>query len=161
MPLCRVQDKKVTEKGVRLDFPLFLIAELCTWVHNMTMPDHYATLKQQRAALLDQMEALDRMERGRLSEQFLHGLKEGRKVTWGPYYVLQRRLGGQIVKKRVPADRLAVVQADIRRHEEFQQLVERYAQITEEMTHLEDVRPELKKKPSPCKPISSRRRRRF
>jgi hypothetical protein len=124
------------------------------------MTDHYAALKQQRSALLDRMAALDRMERGRLSEQFLHGLKEGRKVTWGPYYVLQRRLGGQIVKKRVPADRLAVVQADIRRHEEFQQLAQRYAEITEEMTRLEDARPELKKKPLPFKPTSSRRRRR-
>lgn len=57
------------------------------------MPENYAALQQQRTALLDQMAALDRMERGRLSEQFLHGLKEGRKVTWGPYYVLQRRLG--------------------------------------------------------------------
>ena len=124
------------------------------------MPDDYAILKQQRTALLDQMAALDRMERGRLSEQFLHGLKEGRKVTWGPYYVLQRRLGRHIVKKRVPADRLALVQADIRRHEEFQQLAQRYAEITEQMTRLEDAQPDSKKKPPPFKPISSRRRRR-
>jgi chromosome segregation ATPase len=123
------------------------------------MPDDYATLTQRRTALLDQMAALDRMERGRLSEQFLHGLKDGRKVTWGPYYVLQRRRGRQIVKKRVPADRLAAVQADIRRHEEFQQLAQRYAEITEEMTRLEDARPELKKKPPPFKPIISGRRR--
>jgi hypothetical protein len=155
----RVQDKKVTENGVRLDIPLFLFARLCTIVHNITMPDDYATLTQRRTALLDQMAALDRMERGRLSEQFLHGLKDGRKMTWGPYYVLQRRRGRQIVKKRVPADRLAAVQADIRRHEEFQQLAQRYAEITEEMTRLEDARPELKKKPPPFKPIISGRRR--
>jgi hypothetical protein len=124
------------------------------------MPDDYAILKEQRTALLDQMAALDRMECGRLSEQFLHGLKDGRKVTWGPYYVLQRRLGGQIVKKRVPADQLALVQADIRRHEEFQQLAQRYAEITGQMTRLEDAQPDSKKKPPPFKPISSRRRKR-
>jgi hypothetical protein len=124
------------------------------------MPENYAVLQQQRTDILDQMAALDRMERGRLSEQFLHGLKEGRKVTWGPYYVLQRRLGRQIVKKRVPADRLAVVQADIRRHEQFQQLARRYAEITEQMTGLEDLQADSKKKPPPFKPISSRKRRR-
>jgi hypothetical protein len=155
------QDKKVTENEVRLDFPLFLFAGLCTIVHNIAMPDDYAFLQQQRTALLDQMAALDRMERGRLSEQFLHGLKDGREVTWGPYYVLQRRWGRQIVKKRVPADRLALVQADIRRHEEFQQLAQRYADLTEQMTRLEDAQPDSKKKPPPSKPINSRRRKRF
>ena len=124
------------------------------------MPNDYAALQQQRTALLDQMAALDRMERGRLSEQFLHGLKDGQEVRWGPYYVLQRRLGRKVLKKRVPAGRLAVVQADIRRHEEFQQLAQRYAEITEQMTGLEDARPDSKKKPPPFKPISSRRRKR-
>ena len=124
------------------------------------MPNDYASLKQQRTVLLDQMAALDRMERGRLSEQFLHGQKHGLPATWGPYYVLQRRLGRQIVKERVPRDRLAAVQADIRRHEEFQQLAQRYAEITEQMTRLEDARPDSKKKPPPFKPISSRKRRR-
>jgi hypothetical protein len=123
------------------------------------MPDAYSTLKQQRTALLDQMAALDRMERGRLSEQFLQGQKNGRPATWGPYYVLQRRLGSQVVKQRVTKDRLPMVQADIRCHEQFQQLAGRYAEITEEMTRLQDAQPELKKKPTPSKPISSRKRR--
>ena len=124
------------------------------------MPDDYIALKEQRTALLDQMAALDRMERGRLSEQFLHGQKDGRPVSWGPYYVLQRRLGRQILKERVPPDRLATVQADIRRHEEFQQLAQRYAEITQEMTRLQDAKPELKKKRPLSKPISFRKRRR-
>ena len=121
------------------------------------MPDNYTLLKQQRAALLDQMAALDRMERGRLSEQFLHGQKDGQPVSWGPYHVLQRRLGRQVVKERVSRERLATVQADIRRHEQFQQLADSYAEITEKMTRWEDTRPELKKKPQPSKPISFRK----
>jgi hypothetical protein len=32
----------------------------------------------------NQMAALDRMERGRLSEQLLQCLKDGQTVTWGP-----------------------------------------------------------------------------
>jgi hypothetical protein len=120
----------------------------------------YSSLQQQRSVLLDQMAALDRMEQGRLSEQFLKGEKDGQPVTRGPYYVLQRRLGRKILKERVPRDRLPVVQADIKGHEEFQQLAGRYVQITEEMTRLQDAEPELKKKPSPSKPISSRKRKR-
>ncbi|MDA1275780.1 MAG: hypothetical protein O2960_17310 [Verrucomicrobia bacterium] len=121
------------------------------------MPDSYSLLQRQRSVLLEQMAALDRMERGRLSEQFLKGEKDGRPVTRGPYYVLQRRLGQQILKERVPLDRLPGVKADIERHQEFQKLADRYAEITEEMTRLQDADPELKKNSSPTKPISSRK----
>jgi hypothetical protein len=120
----------------------------------------YFSLQQQRSVLLDQMAALDRMEQGRLSEQFLKGEKDGQPVTRGPYYVLQRRLGRKILKERVPRDRLPAVQADIKGHEEFQQLARRYVQITEEMTRWQDADPELKKKPSPFKPTRSRKRKR-
>lgn len=124
------------------------------------MPHSYSILEQQRSELLNQMAALDRMERGRLSEQYLKGEKDGRPVTWGPYYVLQRRVGEQVVKERVPADRVPTVQADIQRHQQFQSLAERYAEITEEMTHWQDADPELKKKLSPTRLISSKKPKR-
>jgi hypothetical protein len=124
------------------------------------MNDTYFALQQQRSSLLDQMAALDRMERGRLSEQFLKGQKDGQPVLRGPYYVLQRRWGEQVLKQRVPRDRVPLVQADIHRHEQFQQLADRYAEITEQMTHLLDAQPELKKKPSTSKSTSSRKPRR-
>jgi hypothetical protein len=124
------------------------------------MNDTYSALQQQRSSLLDQMAALDRMERGRLSEQFLKGQKDGQPVLRGPYYVLQRRWGEQILKERVPRDRLVLVQADIQRHEQFQKLADRYAEVTEQMTRLLDTQPELKKKPSTSKPTSSRKPRR-
>jgi hypothetical protein len=124
------------------------------------MNDTYSALQQQRSSLLDQMAALDRMERGRLSEQFLKGQKDGQPVLRGPYYVLQRRWGEQILKERVPRNRLVLVQADIQRHEQFQKLADRYAEVTEQMTRLLDTQPELKKKPSTSKPTSSRKPRR-
>lgn len=124
------------------------------------MNDTYSALQQQRSSLLDQMAALDRMERGRLSEQFLKGQKDGQPVLRGPYYVLQRRWGEQILKERVPQGRLALVQADIQRHEQFEKLADRYAEVTEQMTHWLDAQPELKKKPSTSKTTSSRKPRR-
>lgn len=121
------------------------------------MPDNYATLQRQRSHILDQMAALDRMERGRLCEQFLKGTKDGQPVSWGPYHVLQRRLGQKVLKKRVPAARLPAVQADIQRHEQFLKLADHYAELTEAMTHLQDATPELKKKPMPSRTMSFRR----
>lgn len=111
------------------------------------MPLSHSALQRERSALLDQMAALDRMERGRIFEQFFKGEKDGQPVTRGPYYVLQRRLGQEVLKERVPLERLPTVQADIRYHQEFQKLADRYAEITEEMTHLQDADPELKKTP--------------
>jgi hypothetical protein len=124
------------------------------------MNDTYSSWQQQRSSLLDQMAALDRMERGRLSEQFLKGQKDGQPVLRGPYFVLQRRWGEQILKERVPRGRLPLVQADIQRHEQFQKLADRYAEVTEKMTHWLDAQPELKKKPSTSKSTSSRKPRR-
>ncbi len=109
------------------------------------MPASYAALEQERSELLNQMASLDRMERGRLSEQFFKGEKDGKPVTWGPYYVLQRRVGEQVIKERVSAERVSTLKADILQHQEFQRLAERYAELTEEMTHLQDADPELKK----------------
>jgi hypothetical protein len=109
------------------------------------MPDAFSALQRERSVLLDQMAALDRMERGRLSEQYFKGEKDGRPVTWGPYYVLQRRVGERVLKERVPQERLPTVQEDIRRHQDFQRLAERYAEVTEKLTHLQDADSELKK----------------
>lgn len=121
------------------------------------MPDSYSSLLHQRSLLLDQMAALDRMERGRLSEQFLKGQKDGQPVLRGPYYVLQRRLGRDVQKERVPAERLDTLRADIQNHERFQELAEDYARMTEEMARLQDADPALKKKPRHSRATSSRK----
>src|SRR5258708_31252378 len=111
----------------------------------------------QRSKIREQWVVLDRIERGSLSEQFLKGHKDGQPVSWGPYYVLQRRLGKKVLKERVSAERLSTVQADIQNHEHFLELAERFAEITETMTSLQDADPELKKKPRPSKTISSKK----
>ena len=155
-----VQDKKVTDFKFPQALIAFLVVKLCTGVPILRMPDQYSSFLQQRSVILDQMAALDRMERGRLFEQFFKGQKDGQSVTWGPYYVLQRRHGDKVLKERVPAERLPTLQADIQHHQQFQELAERYAQITEEMTRLQDADPELKKKPKLSKPTNFRKPRR-
>jgi hypothetical protein len=123
------------------------------------MLNDYVAFDKQRSKILEQMAALDRMERGRLFEQFFKGQKDGHLVSWGPYYVLQRRVGRKVLKQRVPAERLSSVQDDIHNHEQFLKLAERFTELTEAMTRLQDANPELKKKPRPTRTISSKKPR--
>jgi hypothetical protein len=116
-------------------------------------------LIEARAKILAEMSTLDRMERGRLSEQFLKGTKAGKSVLWGPYFVLQRRHGKAHVTERVPAERVPLVQQDIENHVRFEALADRYAQVTEELTRLRDGDPEAKKNARISKPTNSRKPR--
>ena len=105
------------------------------------------------------MASLDRMERGRLSEQFLKGTKAGKPVLWGPYFVLQRRQGKAHVTERVPAERVPLIQSDIDNHLRFETLADRFAQATEELTRLRDGDPGSKKNARTSKPTNSRKPR--
>ena len=114
---------------------------------------------EMRAQILGEMATLDRMERGRLSEQFLKGTKAGKAVLWGPYFVLQRRQGKAHVTERVAAERVPLVQRDIDNHVRFEALADRYAQVTEELTGLRDGDPDSKKNARFSRPTSSRKPR--
>ena len=121
------------------------------------MNNAISQLLEARAQILAEMATLDRMERGRLSEQYLNGTKAGQPVLWGPYFVLQRREGQAHVTARVPAARVPIVQADIANHTRFEGLAERFAQVTEELTRLQDGDPELKKNARISKTTNSRK----
>lgn len=116
-------------------------------------------LIETRAQILEEMSTLDRMERGRLSEQFLKGTKAGKSVQWGPYFVLQRRQGQAHVTERVPAERVPLVQRDIDNHVRFEALADRYAQATEALTRLRDGDAASKKNTRISRPTSSRKPR--
>ena len=68
--------------------------------------------------ILDQITAISRMERGKLSV-IRHGPN-------GPYFNLQRREGGRNVTEYVPAEQVAQAQENIDAHNRFQSLVGEY-----------------------------------
>ncbi len=72
-------------------------------------------------AILDQIAAIDRMERGKLSV-----IRQGQS---GSYFNLQRREGGRNVTEYVPADQVAQAQENIDAHHRFQSLVGEYADL--------------------------------
>ena len=123
------------------------------------MNNQIQQLIETRAQILGEMANLDRMERGRLSEQYLKGSKAGKPVLWGPYFVLQRRAGQAHVTERIPAARVPLVQQDIANHVRFEALADRYAQATEELTRLQDGDRESKKNAKPSRTINSKRPR--
>jgi len=81
-------------------------------------------LQQRKAQILQEMAEIDRMQRGRLSEQFFKKTKEGRETTLGPYYVLQRWSEGRNLCQRVAAQEVASVRSAIEGYERFEKLAE-------------------------------------
>lgn len=87
-----------------------------------------------RREILQEIAAIDRMQRGRLCEQFFKSKEDGRQVRRGPYYVLQRWCRGRNHCHRVPAAEVAAVQSAIDGFARFTALVEEFAEITEQAT---------------------------
>jgi hypothetical protein len=92
------------------------------------------SLQQERARILEEMAQIDRMIRGHLSHQTYQVQRGGQTVTQGPYYVLQRRQDGKNNCQRVGSEELQFISAAVQDHARFQQLAQRYAALTEQMT---------------------------
>ena len=103
------------------------------------------SLQQERARILEEMAHLDRMIRGHVSQQTSQVQRGGQTITQGPYYLLQRRENGKNNCQRVGADELEFIVAAVEGHARFQQLAQRYAALTEQMTW-DQQRAGLKKK---------------
>lgn len=103
------------------------------------------SLQQERARLLEQMAHIDRMIRGHLSEQTYEVQRAGQTVLQGPYHLLQRRENGKNNCQRVGADELEFITQAVEGHARFQELAQRYAALTEQMTW-DEQGAEIKKK---------------
>jgi hypothetical protein len=117
------------------------------------------SLQQERSQILEEMAHIDRMIRGHVSQQTYHVQRHGQTITQGPYFLLQRHENGQNNCQRVGTDELDAIVAGVEAYHRFQQLTERYARLTEQMTW-EEQAPSIKKKfqrfwrPSSRKPRS-------
>jgi len=123
-----------------------------------TMNSNLDALRRKQPTLLQQMQAIARLRRGSLSQQFFQS--PGRPATRrGPYYVLQGFFRGQKFSERVPAAQAAQVQQDVDNYRRFQALAEEYVTVSDQLTRLEDEDPDSKKNSSPRRspPPSSRK----
>ncbi len=115
------------------------------------MPLALPELRRQREQILQEIQAIDRLRRGTLSEQFFVKKREGKTIRQGPYYVLQCYLKGSKCSERIPVDQAQQAQTDVANYQRFQELAEQFIQITDQITRLESNQVDSKK--------NSRRRR--
>lgn len=108
-------------------------------------------LLQQRAAVLQEMQTIDRLRRGSLSKQFFASGRSQHKTKRGPYYVLQGFFHGKKFSQRIPSAQAAQVQQQVQNYQRFQTLAEDYVNLTDQITQLESPAPDRKKNSSPRK----------
>ena len=92
------------------------------------------SLHQERSRILEEMAHIDRMVRGHVSQQTFDVQRGGRTLTQGPYHLLQRRENGKNNCQRIGAEELEFIVQAVEGHERFQNLAQRYAALTEQMT---------------------------
>ena len=93
-----------------------------------------AKTQRKRDEILAQMSQIQRLRQGTISEQY-YGSGENRR---GPYYVLQGYSDGKHWSKRVSADQIAQMRADIEAGAHFKDLCKAFAEITEQATIRDD-----------------------
>jgi hypothetical protein len=113
------------------------------------MPTSLPQLRQQREEVLQQIQAIDRLRRGTLSEQFFVKKRKGKSIRQGPYYVLQCYLKGCKCSERIPADQAPRIKSEVANYQRFQELAEQFVTITEQITRLENGSTDAKKNSSP------------
>jgi hypothetical protein len=106
------------------------------------------SLLQKRAAVLQEMQTVDRLRRGSLSQQFFRPAQGHPPVKHGPYYVLQGFFQGQKFSERIPAEQAPQVQQQVNNYRRFQTLAEQYVTLTDQITRLETAAPGAKKNSS-------------
>lgn len=95
--------------------------------------------------LLQQLASFEQMERGTLSVI--------RQTSQGPCCNLQRRENGRHTSEYIPADQVAVVEANLARHAEFQSLVEQYVREVCDQTRQDRLTTDKKKRQSRASPL--------
>jgi len=99
-------------------------------------------LEQRRQAILQEMNTLTRMERGKLCVQ-------SRGSNSPPFYKLQCWRHGRNQTRYVPAAEVASVQAALAGHERFQQLAEEFVDLTVAQTHAAEAESKKNSRRSP------------
>ncbi len=102
-------------------------------------------LRRQRDQIVQEIDAIDRLRRGSLSEQFFHRKRDGRKIRLGPYFVLQCSLKGAKCSERIDAEKAEQTKSDVAHYQRFKQWADQFVAVTDQITRLESGSAESKK----------------
>jgi hypothetical protein len=109
------------------------------------------TTQQRRQEILQSMNSITRMERGKLCTQ-------SRGLTAPPFHKLQCWYQGKNHTRYVPADEVAALQEALAEHQRFQQLAQEFVDLTVAMTR-QQTETERKKNSRKSKPNVTGRRK--
>jgi hypothetical protein len=120
----------------------------------------HPSLLGQREHLLQQMRAIEEMERGALAEEYRVRIVDGVEVKAGPYFKLQEWKEGRNQSRRVSPEEAAALRAGIAGRQRFEGLAAEFIDLTVAATHAEAATPEQKKtgRRKSTRPSSPRRR---
>ena len=90
------------------------------------------TTQQRRQAILQEMNAITRMERGKLCAQ-------SRGPSAPPFYKLQCWRNGKNHTRYVPPEEVAALQEALVGHQRFEELAEEFVDLTVAMTQAEEL----------------------
>lgn len=94
-----------------------------------------ATAEKKRVKIIDQIQQIDRLRQGTLSEQY-YGSGKNKK---GPYYVLQGYDGaGKHWSKRIPKSKVDDIKKDLNAGTLLKELFHEFADVTEKATVADD-----------------------
>lgn len=97
------------------------------------------TSEKRRDEIIGRIKELTRLRRGQISEQYFEKPDaEGVMKRFGPYYVWQAYVNGEKRSVRVGKDQVEQVQQDVKCYQEFKQLCDELAELTEQMTLAEN-----------------------
>ena len=105
-------------------------------------------LHQRRRELIKEIAGIERLRRGQLSEQYIEKpAADGKMKRYGPYYVWQASLKGRKRSVRVSRQNAEEVREDLGAYQQYRELCEELADVTEQITCLGPAAAEGKKKP--------------
>ena len=101
-----------------------------------------ATATKKRVKIIDQIQQIDRLRQGTLSEQY-YGTGKNKK---GPYYVLQGYdVAGKHWSKRIPKSKVDDIKEDLNANARLKELFQEFANVTEQATVAHDKTSSKKK----------------
>ncbi len=103
--------------------------------------------QKRRQQILQEMAAIERMEKGQLTEEYRDSFKQGRTQRLGPYYKYQRWEQGRNLSRRVPQTEAPSLRMAIEGYHRYEALAKEYAELTIQMTR-QAAPTDAKKKPT-------------
>lgn len=95
-------------------------------------------VRQQRRALLAEMEGIQRMEFGALAEEYRQSQAAGESARNGPYYKHQQWMKGRNASRRVPVEEAGPLREAIEGRQRFEELAKGFVELTVAATRGEE-----------------------